>query len=87
MADIQGVDVDGSQNEYCSVYRVEVETEDNTYFFAFESSFYNCRKKEDKEIVEPGTDSRLEEMDEESVKQFCKEKAEEYENSFSREAV
>lgn len=79
MAEIQQVDVDGSQNQFCSVYNVEVETENWTYFFSFETSFYSCRRKEDKEIVETGTDSELEEMDDESVAQFCREKVEEYE--------
>ena len=81
MNEIKQVDVDGSQNEFCSVYNVEVETENYTYFFAFESSFYSCQRKDDRKTVESGTESGLEEMDEESVKRFCRRKAEEYERA------
>ena len=79
MTQIQKIDIQGSQNQYCSVYNVEVETEDWTYFFAFETSFYSCQRRDDRKTVESGTDSGLEEMDEESVAQFCREKVEEYE--------
>lgn len=79
LTEVQQVNIDGSQNQYCSVYNVEVETEDNTYFFAFESSFYSCQRRDDRKTVEPGTESGLEEMDEESVAQFCREKVEDYE--------
>lgn len=79
LTEVQQVDIDGSQNKYCSVYNVEVETESCTYFFAFESSFYSCQRRDDRKTVEPGTESGLEEMDKESVAQFCRKKVEEYE--------
>ena len=79
MAEIEQVSVDGSQMEYCSVYNVEVETEDTTYFFAFEGSFYSCHIREERETVETGTESGLDDMSKESVEQFSKEKVREYE--------
>ncbi|MFT4892959.1 MAG: hypothetical protein ACI8Z7_000750 [Candidatus Nanohaloarchaea archaeon] len=79
MAQVQRTDIQGSQNEFCSVYNVEVETENYTYFFAFESSFYSCQRRDDRKTVESGTESGLEEMDEESVEQFCRRKVKEYE--------
>ncbi len=79
MTKIQQVDVDGSKNEFLSVYNVEVETEDTTYFFAWEGSFYSCHIREERETVEKGTESGLEDMSKESVSEFCEKKVEEYE--------
>lgn len=79
MTNIKQIDVDGSQNDFLSIYNVEVETDDTTYFFAFEGSFYSCQRRNDRETVETGTESGLEDMSEESVRQFCMEKVDEYE--------
>ncbi len=34
MAEIQQIDLDGLKNQFCSLYNIEAETEDRTYFFA-----------------------------------------------------
>lgn len=84
MVEIQRVDVQGGD----TVFKTEIWTEHATYIFAFEYGFYSCQKcgiaarhgkPEEKEVVESGTESGLEELEIMNIAEFCKEKVEQYE--------
>jgi hypothetical protein len=90
MAKVQRLDIQGGENEYCSIYNVEVWTEDSTYFFAFEDTFFSCQRcgieartgePETREVVESGTESELESTEMIKVAEFCKQKTQEYEQT------
>jgi hypothetical protein len=90
MSEIARVDVQGSKNEFCSVFRVEVWTSENTYFFSFDESFYSCYKAglkarngkpDDFEVVDSGSESGLDSLEMMNVAEFCKVQVEKLESA------